>query len=413
MRILYLIQWFAPEPAVLKGLAFVRALEQAGHDVTVATGTPNYPGGKIYQGYKYRFLHKEIIEGVRIERLPLYPSHNKSTIGRALNYLSFFVSALIYGLLRGQRFDLVYVYHPPITVGLAAALFGIVKKLNFVMEIQDLWPDTIAESQMKGTRIIARLMNGVCNYVYGKASAIIVQSGALKQILTERGVPSGKLKVILNWADQAALGPYVENVDDVLDPRKFNIVYGGNLGRMQALHKVVMAAKLAAQTNEDLEVLFIGEGLESNSLKHLVAAENVTNVRFLPRMSIDRVAAISNRADALLVHLANLPLFTTIVPTKTQFYLAQGRPIIGGLIGEGREILERSGAAVLAEPEDVHSLCRAMVEISGFSKDRLDEMGRSGKIFYDQFLSFERGIEATLKVINEVNAVDRTQIAQS
>ena len=124
MKILYLTQWFEPEPNIVKGPAFIRALMAAGHDVETVTGFPNYPTGRIYPGYRLRPIHREFIDGVPVVRLPLYPSHSLSSLGRAANFLSFFVSALVYGLLKVGRSDIIYVYHPPITVGLAAALFG-------------------------------------------------------------------------------------------------------------------------------------------------------------------------------------------------------------------------------------------------------------------------------------------------
>src|SRR5690606_15377190 len=117
----YLTQWFDPEPGVIKNPAFVRAIEAAGHEVTVVTGIPNYPTGKFHPGYGFRLFQQEEIDGVLVKRLPLIPSHSRSSLGRALNFLSFFVSALLYGLFRVGRYDLVYAYHPPITVGLAAA----------------------------------------------------------------------------------------------------------------------------------------------------------------------------------------------------------------------------------------------------------------------------------------------------
>ncbi|MFA6123924.1 glycosyltransferase family 4 protein [Sphingomonas sp.] len=189
MRIAYLTQWFDPEPGVIKGPRFVRALEAAGHDVTVVTGFPNYPSGRLYPGYRIRLIGRETIDGVAVVRLPLYPSHDGSSLRRALNFLSFFFSVLAYCLLRRTRFDMAYVYHPPITVGLAAALAGLVRHLPFMLDIQDLWPDTVAVAGMRGGRVIARLLDPICRFVYWRASAIVVQSAGMRRALIARGVP--------------------------------------------------------------------------------------------------------------------------------------------------------------------------------------------------------------------------------
>src|SRR3569623_627597 len=176
MRILYLTQWFDPEPNVIKGTAFVRALEAAGHEVTEVPGLPNYPAGKLFPGYRLRLFQQETIDGVRGVRLPLYPSHDASSLRRSLNYLSFFLSALAYCLFRRRSFDLAYVYNPPITVGLAAALAGLVHRLPFVLDVQDLWPDTLAATGMAGGASLGRLIGPVCKLVYRRSAAILVQS---------------------------------------------------------------------------------------------------------------------------------------------------------------------------------------------------------------------------------------------
>ena len=113
--------------------------------MTVVTGFPNYPYGRIYPGYRLRPIHHETVDGVRIVRLPLYPSHDRSTLRRSLNFLSFFFAAFIYLLLRRSKFDLAYVYHPPITVGLAASF----ARIPFVLDVQDLWPDTVVATKMR------------------------------------------------------------------------------------------------------------------------------------------------------------------------------------------------------------------------------------------------------------------------
>ena len=192
MRILYLTQWFEPEPNIIKGIAFVRALEAAGHQVMVVTGLPNYPTGKIYPGYRLRLVQHETIEGVRVIRLPLYPSHDASSLRRSLNFLSFFVSALLYCMLRGGRYDMAYVYHPPITVGLAAAIGGGLRRLPFVLDIQDLWPDTLAATGMAGAGRLTRPIGALCRFVHARARSISVQSEGMRGALVERGVPDAK-----------------------------------------------------------------------------------------------------------------------------------------------------------------------------------------------------------------------------
>lgn len=404
MRILYLTQWFDPEPNIIKGIAFVRALEAAGHEVTVVTGLPNYPGGRIYPGYRPRPIQHETIQGVRIVRLPLYPSHDASSLRRSLNFLSFFVSALVYCLLRGGRYDLAYVYHPPITVGLAAAIGGGLRGLPFVLEIQDLWPDTLAATGLRGAARLMRPIGAVCRLVYVRACAIIVQSEGMRRVLATRGVPDAKLSVIRNWADAEFAGAVIP---ERVGPGRFTIVYGGNLGRAQGLDTVVDAAAIAARDRPEIEVLLYGDGIDAPALRERAAGSSV--VRLAGRVSRDRIAAVFAGSDALLLHLNDDPLFAITIPSKTQFYLAMGRPIVAGIAGEAADILGRSGAALVVPPGDAPALARAFVELAAMSQEKREAMGAAGRRFYADNLSFERGMARTLEIIAGTNPSTMTQ----
>jgi glycosyltransferase involved in cell wall biosynthesis len=403
MRIQYLTQWFDPEQGVFKGSRFVRALEAAGHRVTVVTGFPNYPTGRLYPGYRLRPIMRETLNGARVVRLPLYPNHDRSSLRRALNFLSFFVSALIYGLLRRERDDLVYVYHPPITVGLAAALVGTVRRRPFAIEIQDLWPDTIAVTGMDGARWLARWLDPVCRFVYRRAAAIVVQSEGMRHVLIDRGVPAAKITVIRNWADVQDL-PVLEGGarrEDVT-----TIVYGGNLGRAQALGTVIDAAAIVEGKRRDVRILLYGDGIDAVARRDRARSKGVTMLEFHDRVSSMAIIPIFARADGLLLHLAHDPLFAITIPSKTQFYMAMGRPIVAGVAGEAADLLRESGAAFVAPPEDAEALAQAICDLADLPRDRREEMGRKGQDFYRRTLSFEEGMRQTLALIE---GLGRTQ----
>lgn len=403
MRLLYLTQWFDPEPGILKGPAFVRAIEAAGHEVTVVTGLPNYPTGRLYPGYKIRLFQRETIDGVKVERLPLYPSHDQSTVRRALNFLSFFVSSLAYGLLRGRRYDLAYVQHPPITPALAAALFGKLHGMPFILGIHDLWPDTVAASGMKGTGLLARMLNGACNFVYRRAVHIFVQSDAMRGVLIERGVPPAKVSVLWDWADDTLLAkPREPNRAPLGPPDRFVFVYGGTLGLAQALEHVIRAAKIGADKGGRFDLVLVGDGVRAEALRDFAAEIGADNVRFIDRVPLEQVIALFDAADALVVHLADKKLFEVTVPSKTGFSMAMGKPILAGLRGAGAEILRGADAGLVVPPEDAEAMADAMIEMSGYSAERLAEMGRNGKRHYDANMTFEIGTDRMIRVIAEV-----------
>ena len=399
MRIMYLTQWFDPEPNMIKGLAFVRALEAAGHQVTVVTGLPNYPTGRLYAGYRLGLIQRETIGGVRIVRLPLYPSHDNSSLRRSLNFLSFFLSALIYCLFRRTQFDLAYVYHPPITVGLAAALAGQMRHLPFLLDVQDLWPDTVAATGMAGGRGLSGLLGWLCDFVYREAKAIVVQSDGMRRTLVERGVPEAKLAAIRNWADVDELpATFAEpNIAQTVD--RFQILYGGNFGRAQHLETVIDAAAIIERERSDIEIILHGDGVEAARLRERAGDADLTNLRFAERLDKRAITALFARADALLIHLADDPLFAITIPSKTQYYLAMGRPIIAGIAGEGAHLLRESGAALVAPPEDAASLARAICALADMPAAERRAMGARGQAYYRERLSFDRGVAETLALL--------------
>lgn len=406
MRIMYLTQWFEPEPNIVKGLAFVRALEAAGHQVTVVTGFPNYPTGKLYPGYRLRWIQRETVAGVQVVRLPLYPSHDASAARRALNFLSFFAAALVYGLVRRERYDLAYVYHPPITVGLAAALAGRVRRLPFVLDVQDLWPDTIAATGMVGAGRLVGWLGRLCNHVYRRAAAIVVQSEGMRTALIDRGVPPPKLTTIHNWSD-AEFGEAAATDKAPSDDTRFTLVYGGNLGRAQALETVVDAAALLQSRRSDIEIVLQGDGVQAAALRERAQRAGVTILRFEPHRPQQEIIGVFRRADALLMHLADDPLFSITVPSKTQFYLSLGRPVVAGVAGEAADLLRRSGAAMVAPPSDAQALADAIAAMADTPRDRREAMGRQGLAFYREILSFARGMDRTLRLLDGTYAEQR------
>jgi glycosyltransferase involved in cell wall biosynthesis len=395
MRLAYVTQWFEPEPNIIKGLAFVRALQAAGHDVTVITGFPNYPAGRLYPGYRLRPIQHETIEGVQIVRLPLYPSHDSSSVRRSLNYLSFFLSALIYLFLRRSKFDLAYVYHPPITVGLATALAGI----PFVLDVQDLWPDTIAATRMSGASSLVGPLGAACGFVYRRASANVDQSEGIRRALVGRGVPNEKVSLIYNWA--VAEPQAVEQ--DALGERPFTLVYGGNFGRAQQLGNLLEAASILEGERPDIRIQLFGSGIDEADLRR--QAQGLANLSFVGRVPQDQVARHFADAGALLLHLGNDPLFDITIPSKTQSYLAIGRPIVAAVNGETARLLRRSGAAIVVPPADPPALARAIIEMADTPLCRRHRMGKAGADFYRAALSFSEGINRTVALIDGTYAM--------
>jgi len=393
VRVLLITQWFEPEP-MLKGLLLARELKAMGHEVEVLTGFPNYPGGVLYPGYRLRLLRTDIIEGIRVTRVPLYPSHSRSAIGRIFNYVSFAAAAAVYGAFQRRKFDVAYVYHPPLTVGMSAAVIGLVHRMPFLYDIQDLWPDTLESTGMISNRHALAIVATACRLVYRRAAMIVAQSPGIETRLLDRGVPREKLHMIYNWCDEAALAPSAARaVVPAGMAGRFNIVFAGNMGPAQALDTVLLAARDAHAADPRIQFVFVGDGVQVSQLQALSDSLQLGKaVMFLPRMPITEIGAILQAADVLLVHLRDDQLFSITVPSKTQAYLFSGKPILMAVHGDAANLVRQADAGVCAEPENAESIAQAAVRLASMEPEALSDMGRRGQAFYEKNLSIKVGI---------------------
>lgn len=393
MRILLLTQWFQPEP-FFKGLPFALELQRRGHSVQVLTGFPNYPGGALYDGYRIRLFRKELVEGVSVIRVPLYPSHDRSSLRRVLNYLSFALSAALVGGLVAEKADVIYVYHPPASVGLPALVLSTLRGVPFVLDVQDLWPDSLAATGMIRNRLILKLVERWCGLVYRRAAKIVVQSTGFREVLVRRGVPCEKLEVVMNWCDERHLAvPPTESLfaRELGLSGKFIVVFAGTMGKAQGLDTVLDAAAILARRVSTAHFVLVGAGIDVERLKKRVDEERIANVRFLPHRDVSMIGGILQLADVLLVHLRSDPLFSVTIPSKTQSYLANGKPILMAVRGDAADLVTRAGAGVVCESDDAEMLASCVEELYRMTPAERDAMGSRGRAFYQKELSLAVG----------------------
>lgn len=401
MRILILTQWFDPEPTP-RGLAFAKKLQQQGHDIEIITGFPNYPGGKIYPGYKLKWRKREIIDDVVINRLILYPSHDQSSLKRILNHVSFFISSFLYGVFFTKKPDLIYIYSQPILVGLSGALISFFKKTPFVIDIQDLWPDSVRATGMLKQEWMFAVIEKLCKWIYKRAAHIVVLSPGFKKLLVQRGVSEQKIDILYNWCDEQTLVDCKNTSSDLLNKEYINIVFAGTMGKAQALESVIFAAKKVAELNTRIRFVFIGSGVEKDKLVELSKRELLNNIDFLPRVSGREIGSFLMASDILLVHLKDDPLFEVTIPSKIQAYLCMGKPILIAVNGDAADLILAAKAGISAQPEDVDSIANAALSMAELPSEKLAEMGQQGALFYSQFLSMDVGIIRLVKIFKNI-----------
>lgn len=390
MKILIVSQWYAPEPS-FKPHELARALSARGHEITSLTGFPNYPLGRIYSGYHMRFYQRDNLDGIKVLRVPLYPSHNKSPLSRSLNYLSFATSSSL-GLALCGKPDIVWVYSCAPSSAISAYLLKILRGVPFVYEIQDLWPENLFATRMIRSRFLAGLIAWPIalleKIAYNNASAITVISPGFKKKLIAKGVPEAKINFIPNWVDDDFYQPLPpdENLAREFGFKgKFNIVFAGNMGLAQAMDNILEAAVFLRDLPQ-IRFVLIGDGVERARLQRLALERGLSNVYFIERQPKEKMASFFALADCLLVHLKHDPLFEITIPSKTVAYLACGKPILCCAAGDVADMVRQANAGLICPQQDPRALAEAVRKFFVMPENERRVMGYSGReAFLDKY----------------------------
>lgn len=388
-----LTQWCQPEP-FFKGIPFAKALQARGHEVEILTGFPNYPGGKLYSGYRLRLFQREMIDSIPVNRVALYPNHNPSGFQRILNYLSFAVSAAIIGPFLVKKPDVIYVYNL-ITLDWAAWILRKWYCCPVVFDVQDLWPDSVIDSGMMKQSILLRLLHYWCRSVYRRATRLTTLSPGFKTELVKRDVPKDNISVIYNWCDEARINTSATLPPEACNLRKegdFIVMFAGTMGVMQGLDSVLDAATRLLTIEPRIKLVFVGGGIEHERLKKSAVGRKLENVIFLERQPPEKINAILQLADVLLVHLKDTPLFRITIPSKIQAYMAAAKPILLGVRGDSADIINQSEAGVVTVPEDPESMIEAVLQLYHMPDEDRKKMGRKARNYYEKNLSMDTGV---------------------
>jgi glycosyltransferase involved in cell wall biosynthesis len=390
MKVLVVSQHFWPE--TFRITEVVESLRREGCEVTVLTAQPNYPEGVVRPGYSAFSLRTEFRDGLRICRVPLVPRGKGSGARLIVNYLSFIFSACVFGpwLLRGRSFDAVLSYATsPIFQAVPAVWIGRLKGARVVTWVQDLWPETLrATGFVRNEKLLAAVALGV-RRLYRANDLLLAQSHAFVEPVKRL---AGKIPVEYhpNPGELAFSRPAREDSALVLRPG-FSVLFAGNLGSVQALPTVLEAAALL-RDDADIRFVLVGSGRLDEWLRAEVRSRGLGNVDLPGRFDPEQIPGILAQASAVLVSLVRDPIMSQTVPSKTQAYLAAGRPIIACLDGEGARVVLEAGAGVACPAEDGPALAGAVRRLRVLSPEERELMGRRGKAYYERH--FEPGAQA-------------------
>src|SRR5579863_4866110 len=390
---------------------------QAGHEVTVLTGFPNHPDGVVRPEYRKRFRRmvcRERVEGVAVVRTWLLPFPNRRSYERMLNYSSFCLSAAVAGSFL-ERPDVVIATSPQLLVGVSGWWTAKVKGVPFVLEVRDLWPESLAAVGVGNSdSALHRGLGKIAEFLYRKAEHIVVVTPAFREHLKRCWtVPEAKISVVQNGVETGLFSP--RNRDPELRKRlsldgEFVVSFIGTLGLAHGLDVVIAAAERLGSVAPDVRLMLLGEGADRERIVAMAEAKRLKNICFVPQQPREQIPAYIAASDACLVVLKKSEVFETVIPTKMLEFMSCARPVILGVGGQAKEILEKSGGGICFEPGNVEDFCAAIVRLKGGPK-LCESLGRNGRDYVVQNLSRERTAAEYLNTLRAL--LEETEVAET
>jgi glycosyltransferase involved in cell wall biosynthesis len=404
MHILFLTHYFPPEVNAPASRTFENAKRwiRAGHRVTAVTCAPNHPRGVVYSGYKNRLYQWDEIEGIRVLRVGTYLSPNEGFLKRTANYVSYMISATILSPLV-KNVDIVVSTSPQFFCGMAGYFVSHLKRCKWVLEIRDLWPESIVSVGAIKQRQVIGFLEGLERYFYLHADHIISLTRAFKNHIMKKGVPEKRISIITNGADLEMYKPLPRHntvskeyeLDD-----KFVVSYIGTHGMAHALGTVLRAGKVL-ENEKKILFLLVGDGAEREALLKEKERMGLSNVRMLPQQPKEKIPAFLAASDVSMILLKKDDLFKTVIPSKMFEAMAMGRPLIIGVDGESRQIVEDGQCGIYIEPENHEELANAVVKLS-HDRELLKTMGENGKSYVENNYNREILAEKYLNTLLDV-----------
>ncbi len=385
MRILVVSQYFWPENFRINDL--VKEWVQRGHQVTVLTGIPNYPVGKVFDGYREQPSAFNAYEGAELVRVPLLP-RGSGGLRLMLNYLSFVFSGCFLGpwRLRGRLTEVIFVFEPsPVTVGLPAVLLGKIKKAPVVFWALDMWPETLAAIGVVRSPRVLGWVGHLVRYIYNRCTLVLGQSKSFLGGIAHYCDDKSKIRYFPSWAEDVFVDDGVKPAPEVSEwANGFTVVFAGNIGESQDMPAVLSAAE-RLKDNSNIRWVIVGDGRKSGWLRSEVARRGLDKQVLLPgRFPLERMPSFYAHADALLVSLKHDPVFSMTIPGKVQSYLMAGIPLLGMLDGEGAAVILEAQAGLTSDAGDSAGLAQVVQDMAAMPLAQRRQMGLNGRKYAQQ-----------------------------
>lgn len=399
MRVLLVTQYFYPENFKSNDVAF--ELARRGYDVTVLTGLPNYPGGKVFDGYGIFRKRKETINGVKVLRTLVVPRGKGGGVRLALNYMSWAFIASVWAFFMSlfNRYDAVIVHETsPITQGFPALVVKWMRRVPMYFWVLDLWPESLQAAGNINNRHVLGFFAWVAKLMYRNSEKILISSRGFRESILDKGDFKDKLVYFPNWAEDVfAASP---NVPVPALPDGFKVMFAGNVGEAQDFDNVLRAAMLLKGTG--VRLIILGDGRKKAWADSFVAENGLEDVVFMMgRHPLETMPAFFSQADVLFLSLKNDYIFSLTAPAKLQAYMASGKPVLAMVDGEARNLIEDAECGLSCAAGDYEAFAQCVLTIKSMSADERAGMGRNGKKYFDKYFRKDKCIDSLCNLLND------------
>lgn len=404
-RCLIFTNHFYPETFRCNDIAF--ELVKRGYEVKVLTGIPDYPQGKYHDGYSLFKKRCEIVNGVKVVRVPHIPRGDGRAIRMVINYASSLFFFFFYGLYQAlfKRYDCIFVHNTsPAFICLPAILVKKIQKIPLDHWILDMWPESLVASGFN-FKVVNQTIEKMMSFIYRNSDVLHISSMGFKKLLLQKGVPEEKIIYLPNFCEDTSSDTNQDNLPPL--PNGFKIMFAGNLGEAQNLENVVRSALLLNKEKE-IHWIFLGDGRKKPWMESFIKEHQLQDtVHLLGRYPIEMMSAFFAQADVMLVSLADKLAFNLVLPAKVQAYMMNGKPILAMLNGEGQEVVKAAECGWTVDADDIEGMASQVKALSKMSKEDLETIGQKGRNYYKTHfkldLCVDRVESALLKEISRNN----------
>lgn len=388
MHILFLSDNFPPEVNAPASRTFEHCREwvRSGHRVTVITCAPNFPKGKVFDGYRNRLWQRERMDGIEVIRVWSYITANEGFTRRILDYLSYMFMAILAGPFV-RRIDLVVGTSPQFFTACAAYVVSRYRRVPYVFELRDLWPESIKAVGAMSDSAMIRLLERIELFLYRKAARIVCVTNAFRETLVRRGVDSARIAVVTNGVDMTRFRPAPKDAELLAQlglAGKFVAGYVGTHGLAHHLETLLAAAeRLCTLPGGDaFHFVLLGDGARKQALVEDAARRGLDNLTFIDSVPKEQVVRYWSLLDVAVIHLKKTELFQTVIPSKLFECMGMGLPVLHGVVGESARIVREEGVGIVFEPENADAL------VTGLQRMQADQAAYAG--FHERCLAAAR-----------------------